>query len=472
MHAALRVDVARVRVHGIERDDELIADEWAAAPRQEQRGDLRLALGKPIARLEFFRRLLEDGGELLPRGKRHGGVWLKAISSIARGVHATCSSMRTALGSARESDIRASRNATHNAHIRASARAPRACRALRRHSELRVGEAAHGIAQEQPARVEAGEHSDERNRPRRDKRQVRKRGRAGVEKRQRKGERQGNSQAFRSKQAAEQDKRRHADAPHVLRCHNPHAHLNAEHGDEVDRVRNAMLLGNAQVDQQKAAADNHERHRPAIEEGEVQEARLAHTGKKRHDGEHRRNGERHKVVHEAPAVHHRRGRHAEQGELEPDEEVQHEKGAQVGKLPAHPGVSELASRLPIGGNVSAAPRAEHDPRGHDGQNGIHHHEQRALHRQKHEVHDKRDHERQRHGRFDVLLIAVAETRPPQNAEQRKPRAAAQATRHGERGVPRKIEMAHPDENGPDARATGADHADHALRRIPAPLLAQ
>ena len=31
-------------------------------------------------------------------------------------------------------------------------------------------------------------------------------------------------------------------------------------------------------------------------------------------------------------------------------------------------------------------------------------------------------------------------------------------------------MAHPDENGPDARATGADHADHALRRIPAPEL--
>ena len=56
-------------MHGVKRDDELIADERTAAPRQEQRSDLRLTLGKPIAQLKLFRRLLEDGGELLPRGK-------------------------------------------------------------------------------------------------------------------------------------------------------------------------------------------------------------------------------------------------------------------------------------------------------------------------------------------------------------------------------------------------------------------
>ena len=144
----------------------------------------------------------------------------------------------------------------------------------------------------------------------------------------------------------------------------------------------------------------------------------------------------------------------------------------MGKLLAQPYMSERTDRLPIGRDVATTPRAEHDPRGHDGQNGIYHHEQRAFHRQKHEVHDKRDHERQRHGRFDVLLVAVAETRPPQNAEQGKPRAAAQTTRHSERGVPRDIKVAHPDENGPDACAAGAEHTDHALRRISAPLLAQ
>ena len=76
-----------------------------------------------------------------------------------------------------------------------------------RHGELRVGEATHGIAQEQPARVEADKHRDERDRPRRDKRQVRKSGRTNIEKRQRKGERQENSQALGGKQAAEQDER-------------------------------------------------------------------------------------------------------------------------------------------------------------------------------------------------------------------------------------------------------------------------
>ena len=77
MHAALRVDVARVSMHGVKRDDELIADERTAAPRQEQRGDLRLALGKPIAQLKLFRRLLEDGGELLPSRKvaRQNPTW-------------------------------------------------------------------------------------------------------------------------------------------------------------------------------------------------------------------------------------------------------------------------------------------------------------------------------------------------------------------------------------------------------------
>ena len=144
----------------------------------------------------------------------------------------------------------------------------------------------------------------------------------------------------------------------------------------------------------------------------------------------------------------------------------------MGELFAQPGMRERAGGLPIGGNAPAAPRAEHDPRGHDGQNGIHHHEQRAFRRQKHEVHDKRDHERQRHGRFDVPLIAVAETRPPQNAEQRKSRAATQTAHHGESGVPRDIKVARPDKNGPNARATGAERANHALRCTSAPLLAQ
>ena len=144
----------------------------------------------------------------------------------------------------------------------------------------------------------------------------------------------------------------------------------------------------------------------------------------------------------------------------------------MGKLPAQPYMSERTDRLLIGGDVATAARAERDPRGHDGQDGVHHHEQRPLHRQKHEIHDKRDHKRQRHGRFDVLLVTVAEAGSPQDTEQGKPRAAAQTTRHGERGVPRKIEMAHPDENGSNARATGAEHTDHALRRTSAPLLAQ
>ena len=144
----------------------------------------------------------------------------------------------------------------------------------------------------------------------------------------------------------------------------------------------------------------------------------------------------------------------------------------MGKLLAQPYMSERTDRLPIGGDVATAARAKHNPRGHDGQDGVHHHEQRPLHRQKHEVHDKRDHKRQRHGRFDVLLVAVAEAGSPQDTEQGKPCAAAQAACHGECGIPRDVEMAHPDENGPDACAAGTKRADHVLRRLSAPPPAQ